>query len=295
MSKTNDPMWDDLKTVLAVVRHGTLAGAGQVLGVNYTTVARRVARAEAALDQILFERLPEGYRPTAAAQLIVEHAAQMEHSSDRLLRQLSGQDQRLTGPLVVTAPQLLIAHCMAPALQQFCQSHAEIQLRLRASNALLDLDRREADIAIRISNSPGDSLKGLRLAGQHTAGFASPEYAAQMMAEPDRPIDWLIYEGHGKLPEYVRKTSKNSRIHMMFDDMVAMAWAAKSGLGVIRTPIFVGRAFGLVQVPVLPPEPYLDIWIVAHPDVWSSAKVQVFRDVVVPFFKMKRAQFVAAP
>ncbi|MFY0681365.1 MAG: LysR family transcriptional regulator [Thalassovita sp.] len=293
MKSQTEPTWDDLRTILAVVRAGTLAGAGQMLGVNYTTIARRIARAEAMMDQILFEKLADGYRPTEAAVLIAEHAEKMEQNADQLLRRLSGKDQRLTGPLVVAAPQLLIAHCLAPVLQQFSQAHPGIQLRIRASNDKLDLGRREADIAIRISKNPGDTLMGLRLATQHSAGFASAEYAQKIIDNPTAPIDWLIYEGNGKLPAYVQQNSPRSRVHVLFDDMVPMAWAAQQGLGVTKMPLFLGRALDLVQVPILPPQPYIDIWMVAHSDVWASAKVRAFREVVTPFFRKNRATFVA--
>lgn len=292
MKTYDDLHWDDLRTVLALVRHGTLAEAGAQLGVNYTTVARRIARVERALDLPVFERTADGYRPTEVAQQIGAKAGEMEAAADDLLRGLSGQDQRLSGPLVVTAPQLLIAHVLGPALKAFTAKYPEIQLKLRASNDLLDLNRREADIALRISRDPGDTLKGRRLVEQASASFASATYADHISQHTDLPIDWLVYEGMADLPPHVRQHHPLSRIHMVFDDMVAMAGAAQAGLGVVRMPLFLGRALGLRQIDLLPPQPYPEIWLVAHRDLWASAKVAALRAELVPFFKAERHRFI---
>ncbi len=278
---------------MALVRHGSLAAAGAALGVSYTTVARRVARAEAALATRLFERLADGYVPTEAARLVAEQAAGMEAGAHDLLRRLAGRDERLEGPLTVTAPQLLIAHVLAPALTRFGELYPGIALRIRATNDLLDLSRREADLGIRVSRAPGDTLTGLRLAPQHTASFASADWARRIAEAPDEPIDWIVYDGHADLPKGVREGWPTSRIRWRFDDMVAIAGAAQAGLGVARMPMFLGRSLDLTQVPLLPPAPYLDIWMVAHPDVWPGAKVAAFRDVLRADVRGRRALFVA--
>ena len=288
-----DANWDDLRAVLAVVRGRTLAAAADELGVNYTTVARRISRAEAALGEPLFERLADGYRPIEAGRLVAEHVAGMDAAQHGLHRALQGRDMRLNGNLTITAPQLLIAHFMAPALDAFAARHPDVNLRVRATNELLNLNRREADVAIRISRNPGDTLKGLRLAVQESASFASPGMARRIAETPGGPVDWIVYEQYPELPEDVIAANPGSRIRMRFDDMVAMAGAAEAGLGVVRMPLFLGRALpGLVQVPLLPARPYADIWVVAHPDVWPSGKLQAFRDVVVPYFRERRGHFV---
>jgi len=285
--------WDDLKAVMHLVRAGSLAGAGDALKVNYTTVARRISRAEKALGAVLFERLADGYRPTRAGHTVAREAAKMEGSEFDLLRLLGRQQESLEGRLVVTAPQLMCATCLAPILSDFTDRHPEVALEVRASTDLLDLNRREADLAIRISNDPGDSLTGLRLAEQATASFASRQWAERIAADPETPIDWVVYSNPGTVPRAAREGSAPSRVRLACDDMVAMVGAVQAGIGVARMPMFVGRGFDdLVQVPILPPQPYLDIWLVAHRDVWPSARVRAFRDCLVPAFKADAAHFV---
>lgn len=288
--------WDDLKTVLALVRAGSLAGAGNALGVNYTTVARRIQRAEAAIGIKLFERLTDGYKATETGRMVADHAAAMEVEQDAMLRLLQGQDQTLSGALVITAPQLLIGPYVAPVLDVFSRAHPEVRPRVRATNDLLDLRRREADLAIRISRTPGDALKGLRLCEQNTASFASPDLARRIADAPEAAIDWIVYAEHPEVPAAALERHSNSRVRMVFDDMVAMVGAAQAGLGVVRMPMFLGRSTpGLVQVPAMPPQPYADIWVVGHPDVWPAAKPRAFRELLVPYFRARRRDFIATP
>ncbi|MEP3348022.1 MAG: LysR family transcriptional regulator [Litoreibacter sp.] len=289
-----DMAWDDLRTVLALVRHGSLAGAGAALGVNYTTVARRIRRAEGTLGEPLFERLSDGYSPTQAAQLIAEHAQDMEQAEHALMRRMKGAETQLSGPLVITASQLLIANFLTPVLDQFTSAYPAVELRILATNEMLDLSRREADLAVRISRSPGDELTGLRLLSQDTASFATADWAQRISQDPNTMIDWVVYDATPDLPKGVSPDYPNMQVRFRFDDMVALIGAAQAGLGVLRMPMFLGRTIaGLVQVPVLPPRSYADIWVVGHPDVWPSAKVRAFREVLVSHCKANKGLFVA--
>ena len=285
--------WEDLKTILALVRHGTLMKAGDELGVNYTTVARRIQRAETDLGIKLFERLADGYKATEAGTFVADRAAAMERTEHAMLRTLAGQDDTLRGPLVITAPQLLISAVLVGMLEQFCADHPEIDLQIRATNDLLDLTRREADLAIRISDNPGDSLKGIRLTDQHSASFATPELAARIEAYPQKPIDWISFAPLPGPPKAVNPKYPAHRIKLRFDDMVAIHGAVGTGMGVGRMPMFLGRtSSGLVQIDVLPPQPYPPIWVVGHKDVWPNAKVAAFRAALVRFFKQNKDLFV---
>jgi DNA-binding transcriptional LysR family regulator len=196
--------------------------------------------------------------------------------------------------LTLTAPQLLLSNFLAPVLDQFNRAYPQVELRILASNELLDLTRLEADLAIRISNSPGDTLMGLRLMKQDNASFASPDVAQRIAADPTAMVEWVIYDGLPGIPKDVSANFPNHRVRFRFDDMVAMVGAAQTGLGVVRMPMFLGRTTpGLVQVPVLPPQPYSDVWVVGHPDVWPSRKLSAFRDVLVAYCKDHHSLFVA--
>ena len=285
--------WDDIKTILVLVRQGSLSAASKKPDVNYTTVARRIKRAELRLGKPLFDRLADGYVPTPLAQMIADHAINMEDAEHAMMRKMAGEDPELSGPLTITAPQLLIAHAIAPVFDEFAQKNPNVDLNILATNELLDLSRREADLAIRISRNPGDTLKGRCLTSQNSACFASKEWAEKITKDPNAQVDWLVYNAYPTLPDETLKAAPNSNIKLRFDDMVAMAGAAVAGLGVVRMPMFLGRSLGLVQIPNLPVTPYMDIWVVGHADVWKGVKVQAFRSELITFFKKNKMNFVA--
>lgn len=286
--------WDDLRTVLMLVRHRTLAGAAKAMGVNYTTVARRVRRTEEAMNVSLFERLADGYRPTQAALLVAEQAIEMENAEHDMMRRMQSAEKELSGVLTVTAPHMLVANFLVPVFEQFAHKHPLIDLRILATCDLLDLTRLEADIAIRISRNPGDTLKGHRLLEPQSASYANQNVANRISLDPTAMIDWIVHDVYPSVPKSVSSQFPNNRVRFRFDDMLAMVGAAQAGMGVVPLPMFLGRsADGLVQLPVLPPQPFADIWLVGHPDVWSSPKLRAFRDVLINHCKLHSHQFVA--
>ena len=284
--------WDDMRTVLALVRAGTLAGASEALGVSYTTVARRVQRAETMLGQSLFERHPEGYLPKAAAQDMAVTAARMEDQEHKLLRRMAGQDHNLSGSLTLTVPQLLIHAHLAPLLTRFADLYPDIDLVVKAGNDLLDLTRREADLAIRISADPGDTLVGRQLVTQRSACFATPEIAERAAHDPQAPLDWILYTDHKSPPKVAWAHHPNTRIRGRFNDMMTMMAAAQAGLGALRMPIFLGRtAQGLVPLAEVPTTPYAPVWMLSHRDLQHSRKVAALKDLLVPWFKQNADLF----
>lgn len=283
--------WDDLRTVLFMVRHGSLSSAADALGVNYTTVSRRIAHAEERYGARLFDRLPQGYVPTDAGHEAALFAERMEISESEFRLKVAGRDAQLSGDLIVTAPQLLIAGEMSVVLDQFLQLHPNVNLSVRASTEVLNLNRREADLAVRISDTPGDTLMGRRLTGQKIAPFCAPEVLKRIEANPQRTVDWLSFLHWDTSEKFSYAAYPNGRVRVEFDDVSAIIGAAQVGLGVARLPLFLGRAAGLVMMPQITPEKYHDIWVVAHKDLWTSAKVVAFKDVLVKYFRENRYQF----
>lgn len=283
--------WDDLRTVLYLVRHGSLSSAADALSINYTTVSRRIAHAEERYGARLFDRLPQGYVPTDAGREAAAFAERMEVSESEFRLKVAGRDAQLSGDLIITAPQLLIAGEMSIVLDQFLRLHPNVNLSVRASTEVLNLNRREADLAVRISDTPGDTLMGRRLAGQKIAAFGAPEVVKRLAADPSSPLEWLSFTHWDPAEKFAYDSYPNSRVRVEFDDISAIIGAAQAGLGIAVLPLFLGRAAGLEMLPLIPPEKYHDIWVVAHKDLWATAKVVAFKDILVQFFRERRSLF----
>lgn len=286
--------WDDLKTVMHLVRGGSLANAADALGVSYTTVARRVKRAEDDLGIKLFDRMADGYQATEAGEVVARKAAAMESEEMDLLRNLVGSEQVVSGSLTITAPQLLCSTHLIPVFKEFAEKFPEVELHVRSDSALLDLNRREADLAIRVSDTPGDSLTGRVLARQENLAFGNAEWAEKIAANRNEPLPWIIPE---RIPPGFKKyipQIPNENVILRSDDMVTMIEAAKAGMGVVVMPTFLGRhTEGLHELPICDPMPFPDIWAVAHRDIWRSARVSAFRSILIPHFKKNADLFVA--
>lgn len=287
--------WDDLKTVMHLVRGGSLANAAGALGVSYTTVARRVKRAEDDLGFQLFERLADGYQATEAGHEVARKATAMEIQEHDLMRGLVGSDKNLSGVLTITAPQLLCNMQLSSVFLEFTSRYPDVDLHVRAATELLDLNRREADLAIRVSNQPGDSLMGRRLTSQQSAVFGTKFWADQIQESPLQMVDWVMHDSRQDIKNEVTADVPNMRARFRTDDMTTMISAARTGMGVIRMPVFLGLEFSdLYQIPQLPAQSFPDIWMVAHRDVWPSARVAAFREILLAHFMKAKTQFVTS-
>lgn len=286
--------WDDLKTVMHLVRGGSLATAADALGVSYTTVARRVKRAEDDLGIKLFDRLADGYQPTQAGEAVARKAAAMETEELDLMRNLVGAEQTVKGSLTITAPQLLCATHLIPVFKEFNERYPEVELHVNSDSALLDLNRREADLAIRVSDAPGDTLTGRVLSRQDSMAFANDEWADKIASNVNAPVPWIVPE---RVPPSFKKYFQelpNENVVLRSDDLITMIEAARAGMGAVVLPMFIGRQSpGLREVPLVSPMPFPEIWAVAHRDIWRSARVAAFREILIPHFKKNAHLFVA--
>ena len=284
--------WGDLRFVLETVRHGGLSGAARELGVNHATVARRIAAAEAALGTPLFDRRPTGYVPTQAGTDAARAAERFEAEQATLSRAIAARDNSLSGPLTVTAPQLMIQTVLAPILGAFGAAHPGITLTVLGANATLNLAHREADVAIRIASDPDPDLVGRRVAAQNSAVFAHRDYVAALMARGATGLDWLRFLHWEQTPKPVMEGYPETKVTMYLDDMVAMVGALRAGLGATRMPCFLGDTDPLLaRVPDLPLMPYPPIWVLTHADLRHVPRIATFSRFVSDALRAERAKF----
>ena len=151
--------WDDLRIFLAAFREGSCAAAGARLGVNQSTISRRISALERELGVRLFDRTPEGLVPTAAAEEIVPRAELFEVTAAELIGAIEGLDTRPGGVVRVASPVLIASELLAPALPAFLDEQPGLRLELIVGDAIVDLSRREADLALRfVRPDRGDLL-----------------------------------------------------------------------------------------------------------------------------------------
>jgi DNA-binding transcriptional LysR family regulator len=272
--------WDDLRVLLALARAGTLTRAAKQLGVNHTTVSRRIQSLEDQVGVRLFEKLPSGYVPTAAGAEVREVAERMEEEVHRLDRSVLGRDARLAGSLKVTTVGLM-AETHAPDLAEFRRKYPLIELELSVGYQKQSLTRREADIAIRLTNQPGEHLVGRRAGRLEFAIFAAPALIDRVGDTDDlAAYPWLTWNkasGASLTSAWMADNVADAEIACRFNDAAALRAAVRAGMGLAFLPVTVANLVDdLVQL--RPPQPGfgMDIWMLTHPDLRRAARVRAF-------------------
>jgi DNA-binding transcriptional LysR family regulator len=285
--------WDDLRYVLAVAEAGSLAGAARTLGVNHTTVLRRVGRFEAGLGLRLFERLPTGYALTAGGEELVAAARSIDGSVTALERKLAGQDLRLVGTLRLTTTDTLMASVLPPVLAAFRAEHPGIGLEISVSNLMANLTKRDADVAIRPAKEPPETLVGRRAAGVAFAVYGAQGYlagrdevgdlAGQIWVGPDDSLAGT------SVARWMRSALPGACVAVRADSFVAMRQAAAAGLGLVALPCYLGdTSDGLRRVLPLVPELATELWVLTHEDLRRTARVRVFTEFAADALAARR-------
>ena len=283
--------WNDLPYFLAVADQGNLNRAASVLGVNHSTVFRRINGMEKRLGVRLFERLSEGYALTAEGAEVLESAREADHAIHRLQRSVAGRDAALSGQVRMTAAPDLARRYVAPALAAFALEHPGIRVELATSHTDYDLSRREADLALRATSRPPDHLVGRRVLSMPWRVYGSEAYLAEhgrpeSMAELGRHALIGSDQGFARVPVFgrLRERFPPERFAATANDLATMEALAAAGLGLALLPADLGDA-GLVALFPVEPAYASEIWILTHPDLRQVPRIRALSRFLFEFLR----------
>lgn len=274
--------WDDLRLILAVFREGTLSGAARKLGVTHSTVFRQLGAVEKTMGVRLFERFRDGYAPTPAGEVAAASAVRLEGEVLTLERKLFGHDLRPSGTIRIattdTLTPILMRHL--PAMRAM---HPEIHLEITISNAMANLTRREAEIAIRATPEPSEILVGRRVADIAHAVYGSRAYLSRREAREPSSHVWIGLDdvlADTVIGRWMNENMRAAHIACRVDALPALREAAVAGLGLALLPCYVGDlASGLGRVtPKALAEPRSALWLLTHGDLRRTARVRATLD-----------------
>jgi DNA-binding transcriptional LysR family regulator len=284
--------WDDLRYVLAVASQGSLAAAARSLGVNHTTVLRRVDVFEKQLGLRLFERLPTGYVLTAGGEELVATARNIDETVTTLERRLAGQDLRLTGTVRVTTTDTLMGSIMPEILAEFRESYPGIQVEIAMSNLMLNLTRRDADVAVRPVKNPPQTLVGRRVARIAFAIYGSPRYLEKHQVKELCKHLWLGLDdslADTSTAHWMRAKLPDSEIVLRADSLLALRQAAQAGLGLAALPCYLGDTASDLRCVHRPiPEMETALWVLTHEDLRHTARIRAFTEFAANAFHRRR-------
>jgi DNA-binding transcriptional LysR family regulator len=285
--------WDDLKVFTAIAHSGSVRAAARRLGIHHSTVARRLDHLEKRLGALMFNRTPEGLKLSADGQVVLLQAEQVEGRIDDIERMLVGRDQRLQGHVRITFPESVGTRFLMRDLGQFVAAYPDISFDFIDSYEALSLTRGEADIAVRVTDSPPEHLVGRKLGRYAVAVYASSEYLLthDPLAHPElcNWIDWGIGRSVSEatrlraFPEVPSRTrSRNSLLQVA---------AVEAGVGMAALPCVLGDAHpALTRLsdPVVAQE----IWVLTHPDLRSAARIRAVMGCIADSFRRNEDQLL---
>lgn len=283
--------WNELRLVLAVHRAASLAAAAQRLNIDHSTAFRRLKALETRLGLRLFERLSGGvYQATEAGQRMAAAAERMEDEALALDRDLTGRDHRVSGRLRVTSSETLAYSRLTRHLAVFRQAHPGVVVELAIDNRVLNLSRREADVALRPVRPRDGDLWGRRLAQIAWGFYATPAYLAERggplaaagALERHALIGWEDGTTGIQAAEWLSDAAPEAAFVYRANSLVNQLVAARAGIGLALLPCYLGDSDDTVVRAMPGPVSDLEgeLWIVAHPDLKGTARVRAFFDVV---------------
>ncbi|WP_395701084.1 LysR family transcriptional regulator [Aquabacterium sp.] len=288
--------WSDLRYALAIGTAGSLVAAARQLGVNHTTVLRRLDTLEQRLGARLFERQRTGYSPTEAGALVLEQARRMADQADEIERRVLGRDRELTGPLRVTTAFVVMTHLLPQPLADFARAFPGIEVEVVENAFLVDLTRRradesatwtgrEADVAVRLTSQVAEHLVGRPLGMTHCRvyarrGAAGLPQALEPLATLIREAPWVTFERDAQsrvYDQWMREQLAQAQVRLRVDIFNAVAAVLRTGLGVGILPTFMEPLLPeLVAVSDVIPELSVPVWMLTHPDLRQTARVRAF-------------------
>ena len=295
----SDFNWNDLRAFLAVARTARLTTAAARLGMDHTTVGRRIAALETGLGARLFDRSPQGYALTPHGERLMPTAERIESLALTAAADLGEADQAVTGVVRIGAPEGFGSYVLAPLMAPLAERHPGLDIQLVAISGVLSLSKREADIAVTLSTPREGRLVSRKLTDYGLSLYAAPAYLDARPPIRTRAdmagqrfvgyIEDLLYS-----PEldYMQAPDVDIHVSVQSSNLIAQLQATLAGAGLCVLPDFIAaKQPGLVRV--LPDAVHLErsLWLVVHADLKNLARIRVVTDMIAASVRADRDLF----
>ncbi len=276
--------WSSIHYFLQVVRSGSVSGAAQSLGVNQTTVSRRIGALEDQLGKNLFVRAGKRWLITGVGESLVAAAERMAEEADTIKRCVVADNQELRGLLRVTVADVCTQHLVMPAIMAFTQQYPDVDLEIIATPDELNLAAREADVALRTTDEPPPNLVGKCIGRLAYAIYGTSDMLEQVNDDPDNaevPCVTWIGDGTTRAP-WIEKSFPNTRRVYRTSELGLMLQMVREGMAVGQMPcVFCDSDPLLHRIPARFVERGWGLWVLSHVDLRTTARVRIFRDFLV--------------
>ncbi|MEE5150442.1 LysR family transcriptional regulator [Pseudomonas alliivorans] len=278
----------DLSLVLALIRGRTLARAAELLNVDISTVFRSIKRLEAALGIALFVKNRRGYIPTDTASAMAEQAERAELALNAARIALQQGENVVSGTVRLTCTDAVLHNLLLPALARFMPNYPALTLELATSNAFANLSRRDADIALRLTNTPPEHLIGRRIGTAEYVICGLPGFRDALQTTPSS-VPWISPDD--SMPDHTSVIWRNQAFpdvvpRYRCSSMSAVSQLVAAGLGVAALTDFTARGLPGVEKLSAPLEGCCtDLWLLTRPDCRALRSVQTLLDELAPLLR----------
>ena len=274
--------WDDLKVVMSVAAEGSVRRAAVALGKHHTTVTRRMDQLEKRLGVVLFYRTATGLQLNEHGMSVVAHAQRVAEEVEDLERNLLGLDQRLEGRVRLTLPEVVASQLLMTELAQFCDQHPEITLEFVPPHEALDIRKRDADVAVRVTDQPPEHLVGRSL-----GRFAVAPYVHRSASEPH---GWIgAGSGDGVDADWHDRFCPGAPVVMRCKNLAVRLAAVQAAAGAAILPCALADPHDeLRRLTVSAPLDGGEIWLLTHPDLRNAARVRALMTHLTEVFAQQQ-------
>lgn len=282
--------WNDIPLLLKLADTGSMSQAGRILGLDASTVSRRVAAAEKSLGVRLFIREPTGYQATDAGRVFLAHAESVLDRIQTMLVDTRAEAEGVSGIVSVTAIDVLFSHWIVRHLPLLLAQHPGLQINLIGDNRDLSFTRREADLAIRLSRPNEDAALRMRKVGDLGMAVYGASPFAGLSREGWADAPWLAYPTElSRMPEMQWLAQLEPRRPPTRMSSVSMILrACQEGVGIALLPCIAADGVGLER---LEPQPVIhrELWLLSHRDASHITRFRTVADWMVSLFETHAA------
>jgi DNA-binding transcriptional LysR family regulator len=282
-----------------VARHRSLSGAARTLRTSQPTVGRRIDALEERLGAKLFDRHRQGMSLTEAGRSIWQTASQMETSAHAIERHVLGEDARLQGAVRISVTEGMGAIWLTPHLMRFQRENPAITVEIVSDNAVVDLTRGGADIALRLTRPQQPELIGKRVgyltprlyaAAGYIKVFGQPRDLSELGEHKLVDFSWIYASTRGNRWRDIAE--KHTNIAYRSNSSLAQLNAIVCGFGIGLLPSYVEDLYPRLVL-ILPhiAWPQQEIWLVSHQDTRRNARIRSALDYLNDLFVTEKDRF----
>ncbi len=274
--------WNSIKLFLSLYRNGSARAAGQEQHTSASTITRNISTLESDLKVKLFNRDQSGFTLTDHGHELLQIALRMENDAYEIERKMQAKNSVMQGLIRVTIPNHLSTSLLMSYFKEFTDLYPSTELEIMPSWNNFDLNRGEADIALRIllkNIKPPEELVGMKVVDIYSANYASKIYLASHDLTDNNQSSWVGWDDQCAYPDWVLSSAfPHLPIKHLLNDPFAQLAAAKENMGLVMMPCFMcDPEPSLVRIPAELRWHRFNLWLLSHPDLRDTARFRELR------------------